>query len=192
MLFFKTTSYFIQYAEVLYMFFPFCDTLILNRWIPKGWFNKINNFYFLIKDILKWNWISFFFFPRKYFGSWRTWWRLMPPGASTLIHAKAPRILPSSGFCTISANVSMVKGQMTCQYYYENSFHLANPLKKPQGCGPHFEHHWSCGLRNLVKNSKVGDTAYKCLNRQGCSLNICRPCATLPDSEPLWEGSQVS
>lgn len=57
--------------------------------------------------------------------------------------AKAAIVLPSSCFCTISANINVVKKQMMFRNYYENGLYLANPLKKPWDCGPHFDNHWS-------------------------------------------------
>lgn len=133
----------LQCAEVLYVFFPFCDTLILNRCIPKGWFNKINNFTSSSKTFLN---ETGFFSPREYFGSWRTQWQQIQSGASALIYTKAPRFYPAVAFAPSVQASAQSEGQMMCQCYYENRFHLANPLKKSPGCGPHFENHWSAVL----------------------------------------------
>lgn len=54
-------------AQKCCVYCPFFDPLILKRCVPKAWCNKINNFYFLIKDSIKWNWL--FFFPCECFGN---------------------------------------------------------------------------------------------------------------------------
>lgn len=136
MLFFKTTSYFIQYAEVLYMFFPFCDTLILNRWIPKGWFNKINNFYFLIKDILKWNWISFFFSPVSILAVEEhgdDWCRLVPPPWFMLRHQE---FYPAVAFAQSVQMSAWWKGRWRVSIIMKIVFTWQTPWKSLRAVDP--------------------------------------------------------
>lgn len=150
--------------------FPFCDTLILtlNRCVPKGWFNKINNSYFLIKEV-KWKWL----FPPLW-GFWQ--WEHSDCSHSLclcldscegtsrftqqwLLHHQCKRQHSGKGKCCFTITMKIV-------------FHLATPLKKPQDCGPHFANHWCVVSPQsfraerdfgdpLIHVSKVKSTVYK-------------------------------
>lgn len=76
----------------------------------QGWeLNRINNCYCFIKNILQWKWL---FFPLTNAWRWRVQWLLAQFGATALISAKTPAVLPTTAFVTT--------GQMLTQLLQEN------------------------------------------------------------------------
>lgn len=129
-----------------------------------------------------------FFFPREYFGSWRTQWRQMQSGASALIYTKAPRFTQQWLLHHRCKRQHSQKGRWCASVIMKIVFTWQTPWKSLRAVDPTLRttglRSWELG-NHLIPFSKVGDTVCKRSNRQGCSLNICRPRTKLPDSEPL-------
>lgn len=169
--------------------FPFGDTLIPNRCVPKGWFNKINNSYPLIKDILKRNWLFC---------------------SAPLLAAKGPvtarpsgpppRLLWGTlrgGCCTDRAAPRTGDKARVFQHYPENSLLLAIPRRRLRTADPALRNS-GCGLCPVLRSWKAfwespeaglpRGAGSLSMGVSGCLLKMLRPGTKLPALEPLWEG----
>lgn len=165
--------------------FPFCDTLILtlNRCVPKGWFNKIDNSYFLIKEV-KWKWL---FSP--------LWGQSVP---LPWLLRRHQQVYPAVAFAPSVQTSTQWERQMLFHYYYENSFSPCNPPEKAPGLWTPLCEPLVCGLSSVLQSWKgfwwPSDTHLQSEEHSLQALviwrllKIHRPLTKLPESKPLWKG----